>query len=125
MAKKKVDKEEMRLKKLGTSKKVLEYVLPGDVKLKRIKQAMSNASDAQILAEYDKQGGLILKTVKTDDGKEYKVVPRGTFFDFDKKAPVEKEKKESVKFAGLRRSILVRDKQGEQKLEQEKEEGRA
>lgn len=76
-------KEEKRLEKLGASKKVDTYTLPSDTKFKRIKQAMPGATDAQILAEYDKQGGLVLQEVNG----EYKVVPAGTFFDFDTKKP--------------------------------------
>lgn len=95
MAKKSAEerKEEARVKKLGDSKKVSDYTLPSDAKFKRIKQAMPNATGAALLAEYDKQGGLILKEEKG----EYRVVPTGTFYDFDKKAPKVKEEKKEDK----------------------------
>ena len=89
-------KKKARLEKLGASKKISEYTLPSEHKLKRaVLTVGTKATDESILAEYDRNGGLILQEVKTDDGKDYKVVPTGTFFDFQKKAPVVKEKKEA------------------------------
>ena len=87
-------KKKARLEKLGASRKIADYTLPSEHKLKRAMLTMgTKATDEAVLAEYDRNGGLILQEVKTDEGKDYKVVPTGTFFDFQKKTPVVKETK--------------------------------
>ena len=92
-------KKKARLEKLGASKQIADYTLPSEHKLKRAMLTIgTKATDENILTEYDRNGGLILETVKTKGGKEYKVVPRGTFYDFTKGVPrVKKEDKEDKK----------------------------
>ena len=87
-------KKKARLEKLGASRKIADYTLPSEHKLKRAMLTMgTKATDEAVLVEYDRNGGLILQEVKTDEGKDYKVVPTGTFFDFTKGVPKVKEDK--------------------------------
>lgn len=77
-------REKARLKKLGELKKISDFTLASESKLKRARLKVGEkAGEEAVLAEYDKHGGLILKEV----AGEYQVVETGTFYDFDKKAP--------------------------------------
>ena len=53
-----------------------------------------------LLAEYDKRGGGIFRTVKNEDGKDaLEKIANGTFYDFKRKQPVPATEEKVVKKA--------------------------